>query len=185
MEGMARGTGLHSSLAIISSHDGFLSLEDFRMINNAHFLLMTVNIRNWSVCRSLVEHHRRKVFTSSFVRKKRLWSPAYNVSVQWFQMGTGALWTYLRCTTFPVICMRCSYRLYWIPLPVTIENLPSTRAGIMRFSALIKNPDIRQWRKFLWPYSYYRKRRYRENGSPAPSFQFNATPWTHRSRCWP
>ncbi len=46
---MARGTGLHSSLAIISSHDGFLSLEDFRMINNAHFLLMTVNIRNWSV----------------------------------------------------------------------------------------------------------------------------------------
>ncbi len=72
MEGMARGTGLHSSLAIISSHDGFLSLEDFRMINNAHFLLMTVNIRNWSVCRSLVEHHRRKVFTSSFVRKKRL-----------------------------------------------------------------------------------------------------------------
>ncbi len=34
---MARGTGLHSSLAIISSHDGFLSLEDFRMINNAHF----------------------------------------------------------------------------------------------------------------------------------------------------
>lgn len=146
---------------------------------------MTVNIRNWSVCRSLVEHHRRKVFTSSFVRKKRLWSPAYNVSVQWFQMGTGALWTYL-----PVHNLSSDMHEVQLPFilnPVTrhYRKLAFDTGGNYAIFGVDKNPDIRQWRKFLWPYSYYRKRRYRENGSPAPSFQFNATPWTHRSRCWP
>nr|QTX14718.1 hypothetical protein [Klebsiella pneumoniae] len=55
-------------------------------------MLMTVNIRNWSVCRSLVEHHRRKsVYKLLRKKEKDCDPPAYNVSVQWFQMGTGAL----------------------------------------------------------------------------------------------